>query len=188
MLFLSATLNHKIKIFYDCEDHEIINRKHLAECDLYFKRSFDNERHPNISAKIFPLGLNYAVTSEDDFAATRLFWNGLNKSVFFDIYNAVRSKRFQRNTTKVHNFEGYANFETNPKILFSARLWKPEKVANETLKQERLYINEVRVECIRKLKARFKEDFVGGLFPDDLTLKNFPDCADTKTTTSKAIY
>ncbi len=31
------------------------------------------------------------------------------------------------------------------------------------LKEEKFYINEMRAECVRKLKAEFKGNFVGGL-------------------------
>ena len=188
MQFLSVTLNKQIKLFYDLEDHDIINQKHIAECDFYFKRSYNVSSHRQISAKIFPYGFNYPVTGSKNFAFRQAMWEAVNISDFYDLYKLIKVRFMQRNTNKISKFEDYPKFDENPKILFLARLWDPDKQNQEELKEERLAINHTRAECVRKLRAKFGKNFIGGFSPEPFALKNYRDCVVDSKLTEKANY
>ena len=80
----TVILNDRIKICYDLHDRNWIDEKILADVDFYFKRSFDPAHIATLGDKdkVFPLGLNYHVTSprRDLFKLQRsAFYGGKDK-------------------------------------------------------------------------------------------------------------
>ncbi len=58
---------------------------------FYFKRSFDSEKHQRFSEKILPLGLNYPVNGEYNFAFQRFVWDSLKTRKPADLYRSFMS-------------------------------------------------------------------------------------------------
>ena len=77
-------INEKVRICYDTHDWNWIDEEILCEVDFYFKRSFDKNfiSHLKDKKKVFPLGLNYQVSSseKDKFKLERAtFYGGKEK-------------------------------------------------------------------------------------------------------------
>lgn len=133
----------------------------LKECDIYFKRSFSEEKNrrlfpTELAEKMQPLGLNYHVTCRE---------NPLNEPVWKHLLKPMLGRAPDRYFTP-EVFEGTPkrlDGET-PKILFLTRLWDDhEPTFSDADNAERTYINEMRIEIIRKLKQCYGEAFTGGL-------------------------
>lgn len=184
---LMVLLNNEIKIFYDLFDGANLYEEFLEKCNYYFKRSFDSDIHEG--KKILPYGLNYPVTDKSDFSLRRFFWDIKHFSTLKNTLLILHNQVLLRNKNKVDKFEHYPHFETNPQILFLVRLWNPDKIINnEEKKKERLYINSMRTECIRKLKKEFPKNFIGGVYPNDVALNNHKDLLIDKSVYEKANY
>lgn len=200
---LTVKVNDTFRISYDVNDHDRIYNEELANCDLYFKRSFHRDLHERISKKIKPLGLNYLVYGESDRAFKRALW-GLSandsKGIRVKLEDLVRSNRFLSNALrfqssgrhifKVEAFEGSPILKSPPLIMFFARAWDPSSFSNWSpeREQERADINQQRAQCIRVLRREFGKQFVGGLASSEFTVRNFPDCVVDSQFTRKDRY
>lgn len=132
----------------------------LKECDIYFKRSFSAEKNqrllPGYVEKMYPLGLNYHVTCRE---------NPINEPMWKHLLKPLMGRAPDRYFTP-EVFEGTPEQLDGkmPKILFLTRLWDDhEPTFSDADNAERTYINEMRIEIIRKLKQRYGDAFVGGL-------------------------
>lgn len=143
----------------------------VAECDVYFKRSFDPAR--NISCfgkdakKIYPLGFNYHVTLPEN-PLNEPLWKQLLKPLFHrapDIYF----------TPEV--FEGHPRqAQGDPaKILFLTQLWEEDPQLDPATNAERRMINTSRIRMIRMLKEHYGDAFTGGLNDLPISRKLAPD-------------
>lgn len=127
-------------------------------------------------AKVFPLGLNYQVTSDerDEFQLQRAaFYSGKDK--LKALIKGFHLKTLGE-TERLDNMQSYPQFDSPPKCLFMARVWDtnliPDKTKQETVEQ----LNENRAECVRRLRKQFGENFFGGLAHEDYAVKYFKDC------------
>ena len=75
----------------------------------------------------------------------------------------------------VGNFEDSPKFDTEPKIIFMARTWNPDKIENKTKREETAQINVERARCVGLLRKEFGAKFFGGLAVDDYSQKNFKE-------------
>lgn len=180
--FLNTTviINDKIRVCYDTHDWNWIDEKILSECDFYFKRSFDESYLEQIGEKhkVFPLGLNYQVTSDkvDFFRAKRAaFYGGKDKIKL--LLKALRLDNFLPNseTERIDRMESAPDFSLEPQVLFMARAWDPKMLLDPSQKELVAQINEVRAASIRALRKNFGARFFGGLMRDSFTEKNFND-------------
>ena len=144
----------------------------LEQCDVYFKRSFSQERNaelfPGLQQKMYPLGFNYHVTCSG---------NPINEPLWKHFLKPLLGKAPERYFTP-EVFEGKARWEPEKpvKILFLTRLWddhepgfSPEENA------ERTYINQMRIDIIRNLRQQYGNAFVGGLNDNALSRQWAPD-------------
>ncbi len=129
----------------------------LDECDLYFKRSFSDEKNSvfneEMRKKLHPLGLNYHLT-----------YNGcpLNDPLPKLIVKTLLGKESMNSFTK-KRFEGKAEFtDKKPKVLFLTRLWDPSE-CSEIHREERIKINADRIAIIKALKERYGENAIVGI-------------------------
>ena len=177
----NVILNGKIKICYDTHDWNWIDEEILRESDFYFKRSYDEKYVSSLKekAKVFPLGLNYSVSSSDrDFFKLQRarFYGGAEK-----IKSIVKSLKIPETfgksgeTEQMRNLEAFPDFSLEPKIIFMARAWDNNRVESKTQKESIEAINESRANCVRVLRKEFGERFFGGLAHDDYSVKNFKD-------------
>lgn len=130
--------------------------------------------------KVFPFGLNY-----ENYAGN------------FDRFLLARSKFYQgKEKLKIvlKTFGGASGFnifedlprpQIEPKVIFMARAWNPEKIEDKKQKAQTEAINETRAECVRLLRKEFGARFFGGLAVDDYSEKNFKDCLLPNETVSK---
>jgi len=191
---LKIIVNSSLRIFYDMADAHDVNDESLAWADFYFKRSYNAVIHNKISAKILPLDLNYMVKPE------QVHWQSLTRAFRlstgserikaclreFDIKNKIsylpRINELRAEPTQDEPFN----------VLFMCRLWEPEKDDHWQLSKEqqedRIEINQVRVDCIRKLKREFGDEFTGGLAPTAYAQQHFSDVISSAAVTSKRNY
>lgn len=193
---LKVLVNDEIKVVYDTFDGESVYLEDLAWCDVYFKRSFDVDVHSD--SRIYPLGFNYSVYGPNDHSAIRSLWAlqtfGINTSIDkliipFIRSNYLLSKLFKasngRYTSQIRSFEQLPRFDLSTKIIFMARVWDPNNAKSAKKVNERYCINEMRAECIRKLRKTFGNIFMGGFSPDAYAIQNFPDCVIEETSLTK---
>jgi len=191
---LKLILNNSIHIYYDMADAQTIEDEKLTWCDFYFKRSFNNDIHASITSKILPLDLNYMVKPNT------LNWQNLVRSYHLSsgderLKSCVRELDIYNKLTyspRIYELQAKPNIGSPFKILFMCRLWEPEKDDHWQLTKEqqedRIEINNVRVNCIRKLKQEFGEEFTGGLAPTAYAQENFSDVISSAAVTSKRNY
>lgn len=179
---LRVTLNGNISIIYDVHDWNRIDEEILAGADFYFKRSFDPEYVSGLAEpnKVFPLGLNYPVSIAhvDIFKLQRSrLYSGTAK--LKAVAKALRLDRFgigRGEVERIDILESEPDIRAEPKILFMTRLWNPETVEDKRQKNAIEAINEMRAECVRALRAEFRDRFFGGLARDEYSIKYFADC------------
>ncbi len=134
-------------------------KKCLDWADIYFKRSFSQEKNealfPQQQDKILPLGFNYHLTHKRNPIGEPL-WKALAKPLL----GRAPDRYF---TPEV--FEGKAERTAGcAKILFLTRLWDDkDPTLDEAANRERTMINASRIEIIRTLQARYGDAFVGGI-------------------------
>lgn len=157
----------------------------LKECDVYFKRSFSEEKNrrllPDYADKMYPLGLNYHVTCWE---------NPINEPMWKHLLKPVMGRAPDRYFTP-EIFEGTPERTAGkpPRILFLTRLWDDhEPTFSEADNAERTYINEMRIEIIRQLQARYGDAFIGGLNDNALSRAWAPELILPKKYTERKKY
>lgn len=174
-------------IFYDLWDGYHLPDKMrwaLDQADFYFKRSDCPEKNqalfPEYCHKIYPLGFNYHVT----FPGTP-FAEPLWKAATKQLLGRVPNRYFTPN-----RFEGIsASPGGAPKILFLTRLWDDQEPGlPESVRQERIQINRMRIDIIRALKQGFGDLFTGGLNDTPLSRKLAPDLIVSPSLTERKQY
>lgn len=152
-----------LKIIYDMLDgyqykDEILEYYKL--CDVYFKRSFSIEKNIKygLVEKMQPLGFNYYFTYLGSPVNYEPIWKSILKPFLGKTPETYyTSKRFEGKAKK-HG--------ENLKILFLTRLWDVNETSSIKLKEERNYINEMRLEIIRRLREKYKAQVIAGLQND----------------------
>ena len=173
------------------------------QAEFYFKRSYNDELlayNAGEKCKLYPLGLNYPVTSRE---------NKVDK-IQFDFKSWVKyklkgnewlSRKLKAESRKqydISNFE-YLPVSQNkePKILFLTRLWNPGTLQKDKLTDTELYetnirelheINTVRAQSIIECKKLFGKQFTGGLFCDSYSVEKFPELVVSGQVSSKESY
>lgn len=172
-----AVLNGKISIVYDTHDWNWIDEEILGEADFYFKRSYDEQFVSQLKDgnKVFPLGLNYQVTSRktDVFQIERAkFYSGKDR-----VKAIIKGLRIGKGETEqLGKMESYPPLDLSPKVLFMARAWDTNLIENKKRKDAVEQINETRAESIRRLRKEFGTGFFGGLAHEEYAVKHFKDC------------
>lgn len=165
--FIEAEING-IKVGYDAMDgyNDYLNfDDYLDSVDYYFKRSYSDSENLILrnKSKIRPLGLFYRV----HYPNLPIFpKKGLRDQVL-DILRFVSGRDYR---FYPHFFESRPTYkiEKEPNIFFTTRLWNPngepdEIISSDLVREERLFINETRIELIRKLKEKYGNRFFGGV-------------------------
>lgn len=179
---IEAVIDNKIKISYDMLDgYNFANQNidnYLKGIDCYFKRSYNLNYHQDFacSARIFPLGFNYHVTTKGNILDYKLGKFSMRNAAALLYRNIVFGRRL--NAFHTDHFEDMPHIDNETLVLFLTRPWDPEEDPNFSagLKEERHYINNMRVSCIRKLREVFGSRFIGGFSPLPYAIERFPDC------------
>lgn len=177
---LTVVLNDQLTIHYDTHDAIEVDEQYLQNCDIYFKRSFSESyigKTLKYSNKIFPLGLNYKVLSNDvDWLAVKRVF-GLNYKLnqkcaalfeSLDIYNFIKA------TPRLKALEALP-YNLPAKALFLVTAYDPynNPERSEFKAEERAHINESRANCIRLLRRELGDKFFGGFQQTDFTVKHY---------------
>ena len=173
---IEVLVNRIVKITYDiCDGYNFDRDKieqYLSTVDFYFKRSYDPALHSDFRYKerIFPMGFYYNLTTKRNiidslrYATPRLAASGVVKKALGLYY-------FEK-------FEDIPQNKKNIKVLFNVRLWDPDDDDVRHSKEligEREEINQMRIDCIDKLKCALGNRFVGGIMATDYAKRVRPD-------------
>ena len=159
-------------------------RRALAWADVYFKRSFSEEKNrrlfPEFSEKMRPLGLNYHVTRQDD---------PINEPRWLAAVKTLTGRSTLRYFTQEVFEETPKKCEGEPKILFLAQFWDDnEPGLDPQSRQERREINAMRMTIAHALRERFGHNFIGGLTDTPLARKLAPELVLPKKATARKAY
>jgi hypothetical protein len=188
---VEATIEGR-RVIYDMRDgnnlfhSDIFDAEHfdreLAEVSLYFKRSCDPPHYAGLTyaSKIRPLGLNYRVSSRH----CTVDRGTLPFSPFHFAKGMIERNRFAAWALRlqggrniwIDRFERPPMSDEFPTVLFMARLWDTQGVADAAARQQREAINEMRAACVRSGREAFGPRFVGGLRVDEFSTEYAPDC------------
>jgi len=139
----------------------------LAVCDIYAKRSYDAAKVPAVHhARVVPFGLNYACRSlRSTFSLARILAAHPTSALTMHFGPYIH-------LPAPEEFEWSADQPADPLILFQTRVWPEDGLgAGDTIEN----VNGVRVTLIRELRKAFGNRFHGGLVPDEIALKHYPD-------------
>ena len=166
--FTTAEVNGKL-IGYDVSDASLVNQALYDRVDVYYKRMCLKSDLQKFS-KLRPLGFNYSCyTPGLDF-----FWMNWKITPFNSLADLKKMPKYvpllgaiMPISNSVRNAV-YTAFEGKPEnrsfhVVFSARLWEPNAAVTEAKREERLRINDERIELVRKLKTAFPGKYTGGI-------------------------
>ncbi|MCG8769884.1 hypothetical protein [Tenacibaculum finnmarkense] len=186
---LKVLVDGKYTVFFDTADglswipasieENLKYFKNNIKADFYFKRSFNQLITDNApdNCKVFPLGLNYLITPQ------KYLDTNLKRKIKFFVKKNI--KKAKNNRFYSNDFEFYPVRHKTNKILFLTRLWDPNEVSLEHLKQERELINKNRINFIKSCKAEFGDNFIGGIQYDNFSKKNGKDLLMPSSMTNK---
>ena len=175
---------------YDMLDgyqHEDAIRYYLEHCDYYFKRSFSEEKNDALGllwqGRMFPLGFNYHVSCRNH-PIDKPFWKEAIKELL-----GIEHNMFSNTYFTPDKFEKTSRPHKIPQVLFLTRLWGIDPQMPPELRDERKYINQTRIEIIRKLREMDGEiRFIGGLPDTDLAQNMAPDLIMPPSLTDRRKY
>lgn len=177
---IRAYVGKKLLVFDLSDNPQLYSDAWLQRSDFYFKRMLGAELQKTDS-RLHPYGLNYPVYYQNDRMVYRAFLTGNKRQLLHAIVrsNKVVSKLLNINLSYsnnlVHHFEGLPKPETDPRIIFYTRLWNPDAARQQWKKEERLEINQARIELVLRLRKEFGTHFIGGIQKDALSASLAPD-------------
>ena len=179
---ISLYVNGKVVVF-DVADAAGLNPEMLSAADLYFKRSYDAAvvETSGALAKVRPYGLNYWVLPNfvDGFGLRRALALYRGKRLVRQIAPTLDVGNRLHYSPRLRDLQASPMPKQEPKILFLARTWDPDKShfqITEARQADRREINDMRAACVRALRKRFGGRFTGGLAPTAHARAQYPDC------------
>jgi len=192
---LDAIIDGKIRIHFDTHDAPEIATGELAECDLYFKRSYLPSLiatlPPEQRNRMEPLGLNYRVLPNtiDWLAASRglVLRDRPIRRALSEAFDARNGFGFK---PRLRQMESPPERNAAPRVLFLAAAYDPYDDPDRTPDkiEDRITINETRARCIRVLKRALGERFTGGFAESAFARKRYPDLIVPDRLTTQASY
>jgi hypothetical protein len=161
-----------VPVFIDLSDHSNIDKTVYDQCSFYFKRMLLKSDAQQYS-KLHPYGLNYPVYYKHDRTFRRSLFSKNWKYILntFARSSSLLTSLFNINlahkTARVQNFEQLPINTDEAKVIFSARLWLPEKPRAIEKQQQRKFINEQRIAIVNKARQRLGDHFIGGIDKDE---------------------
>lgn len=156
----------------------------LQNSIFYFKRAYQIGGYPTeekkFGIKVLPYGLNYAVYGK------QLYWKeryGIETSFKEQVELLFRNQRLLSKIFKLNTSAAYCNTQhlaalpninLPPKAILMTRVWAIKSSLPEALNAKRKYLNDIRTTCIEALQSKFDNDFLGGLFIDEFSIKQYP--------------
>lgn len=163
------------KVFFDLADNNEIKQDIYDEADFYVKRMLLKTDYAK-SQKLIPYGLYYPV----------YYRNPKLKYLFLKDPSLLKySLKYWKSVSAILDLKDgisvneLKNVESNPaedcQVIFRARLWDPGNNSTSWKKEERIILNEQRVEINRALKKKFGSKFTGGILRNDYSENICPD-------------
>jgi len=177
---LKVKVDNKYTVIYDTLDglnwikapiEENLNYlKKSIKADFYFKRSYNSEvlKYAPENCKVFPLGLNVCFKADGKYPMNldELYSN-------FKRSNYSITSYFQTYLFKSKDLECLPTPSKENKILFMTRLFDPNDVTLEHLREERETLNKNRIRYINACKKEFGNQFTGGLQKNAFAVENY---------------
>jgi len=195
--FVKIILDNDLIVIYDLSDaKEIVAKNELELCDIYFKRSY-NQQYLNLlslSDKVQPFGLNYLVYSANGFWKEKVQYAPRlkQKLIMFlrsqPYLSRMLSIQDSLYACEIKNFESLPLINEHVKILFLVRAWDPDLVDTEEKRQHRIKMNTQRAEIIIKLRDEFGERFIGGFLDKRYAIEKYPELLFKSNLTKKKNY
>jgi len=174
--FLWVEVDGWMRCVYDMRDTAEVDLAEAASAHLYFKRTLVPSQIPaDTAATCVALGLYYVVYPD----TTSPLWM---KCARFEpdrrlrIANSLRGMRLQpRFVPRVSNMCTPPDYRQEPRALFIARGWNPYDKSDrpQASVADRKAINDLRAECVVRLRQAFGQRFTGGLIPDAHTRQTY---------------
>jgi hypothetical protein len=181
---LEAVVDGSVKIAFDTQDSPHLDQQvDLSNTHVYYKRTLlRGASLPPCSCAFEPLGLNYCVLTRNSVMHqikgwARGFGGARAAARCSEVISRVLRITNSMHTCRQELFEKAPRFEQNTKVLFMSRLWDPARAATKEKRTERIGLNRMRIECVRALRKRFGDQFIGGLERERFAMEQAPDCA-----------
>lgn len=213
---VKVCVNGLVNVIYDTNDGlywihgnaeeniEYFKEVILPQCNFLFKRSYRTELSgmaKPYNCDVRPLGFNYDVSSAFNIM-DKVCYSRRDKLKRFIGSSKALSNLLKKEHKHVFFYQNYESLPdmtrdyTDSRILFLTRLWDPDDPILELetssmkmqVKEERMRINETRIECIERCKKQFKDRFIGGLSDDAFTRKTAPKLIASQDLTRKSKF
>lgn len=184
---MEVIIDNEIKVLYDLNDgydNWVQNNKSYIEnynellenYDYCFKRSFSDEYNKPLMQmeKMHKLGLNYMVTTKGNRAGWPAPCDPIKEKVK-KMYRKIPFTQYYDTYYRVNSFEDFPKKVEKPRILFIARLWDTNANLSKEKLEERKYINETRIQCLKRCNVEFGDQFFGGFSADDFAVQEYPE-------------
>ena len=170
------------RVYFDVHDGANYRPEVLARSVLYAKRAYRSSVHRAAGERLVPLGLNYAVYTDHAGA--------LELARALKLLEPTREGAKRLAATLVRVVPGLGGALGLPTVgalsdppperepaqaIFLARTWDPNEVPPlpEAAVRD---MNDLRANCIRLLRARLGERFLGGFERSGYALEHYRDC------------
>lgn len=164
-------------VAFDLSDGDVVVEQIYENCFLYFKRSYSNSTH-GCRKKLVPLGLNYEAQSP-----LKSFGSAFIRALQFHTSPRVTGRSICRalHLPYPHILStrtgGSLDAGRDHRVLFVTRVYDPiEQGSTSKERSEIASLNDVRAECVRKLRSEFGDAFTGGLIDDRFSRSFYGDC------------
>ena len=182
---LLLVVNDSLKLYFDMHDSRELDEEALDTCDVYFKRGFAPDSIPlRHRAKVLPLGLNYEIypSGFDRLEAARrvVLARGpadrIGKLARAALSLMTGKTTMGRYRPEVSSMCAPPDPGRAPRVLFMTRVWDPDEITNDSPQKiaSRIAINEMRAECILRLRRELGARFTGGLQHTEYARRRFP--------------
>lgn len=150
----------------------------LQRCDLYFKRSYSEERIAQLSAaehtEVQPFGITFPCRPSDPWPVFQRLWasalRAVRRSGAADSLQAAAVARTMLQYMRLpalRALECAASAPKEPRILYQPRLWESNDVSGGLAAD----VNQQRVQIVAALARAFPRRFIGGLVPTPLAMR-----------------
>jgi hypothetical protein len=195
---LRMTRGREVRIVYDTLDGfnwldgetESENLRYFRDAfkaDFYFKRSLNKrllEYSPD-KCTVLPLGLNteFPVSEQPAFGRQTK-----SSSVWQVFKRLISSSGGSGGSETAVEFAFPPIRHAQSKVLLLTRLWDPEGVPAGPVRDERIRMNEFRIQCVQQVRRDFGSHCTAGLSEDDLSRRLAPDLVFDYRTTNRESF
>ena len=156
-------------------DNSDINKNILSESDFYVKRMLLISNFEK-NEKLIPFGLNYSVLVQNSYLKSLIFKDKRLWKYSLKYYKIIAEIAGINDSLANNYLENMsASPSGNKNLIFRSRLWDPDRNDTNWKKEERIVLNQQRIEINRNLKNKYPNFFIGGISHDYYAEKICPD-------------